>query len=442
MKDFSEVFFKHMRRLIIFFYISFFVSGVFAQYKIDENFDYNAGDSLGAHGWTANTGGATNRLLVTAPGLTYAGYPLSGIGNATTLAQTGQDAFKNFAVVSDSLDITAVYATCMVRVTNAQRPGDYFFTLLPSYSTTFYSGRVYARLNSGVLEFGLTKASPLDTSFMQWATGYSLNTTYVLVLKYRFIPGTSNNEVSLFILTSGIPASEPPIPTLGPSTFSSIDVESIGRVAIRQGTSGRAPDIIVDGIRVSRSWFKTVNIIVGVEGIFEPNGNQHSRTDTVSVYLRNSLSPYQIVDSFYSPINSKTLIGSFEFSKANNGFYYLDIRYRHFPMFRNGIETWSRTGGFSFSQGSVMQYDFTTSASQAYGDNLKLCGTKFCIFSGDVNQDGIIDASDAAEIDNNIANFVSGYLNTDLDGNDFTDGSDGAIADNNAYNFIGKITPP
>ncbi|MBK7254780.1 MAG: hypothetical protein IPI04_12975 [Ignavibacteria bacterium] len=192
-----------MKKLTFLIAIIMFTEVTIAQYKIDENFDYSAGDSLAAHGWIANTGGPTNRLLVTAPGLTYSGYPLSGIGNATTLTQTGEDAYKNFATIVNSLSINSVYVSCMVKFTNAQRPGDYFLTLIPSYSTTLYSGRVYARLNSGVLEFGLVKASPLDTSTMQWATGYSLNTTYVLVLKYKIIPGLANNEVSLFVLTSG-----------------------------------------------------------------------------------------------------------------------------------------------------------------------------------------------------------------------------------------------
>ncbi|MBK6878441.1 MAG: hypothetical protein IPG99_18910 [Ignavibacteria bacterium] len=76
--------------LILFFGL---MLNAFAQQRLIENFDYTAGDSLGAHGWTSFSGGATNRLLVTSPGLTYSGYPQSGIGNATTLTTTGQDAY-------------------------------------------------------------------------------------------------------------------------------------------------------------------------------------------------------------------------------------------------------------------------------------------------------------------------------------------------------------
>ncbi|MBK8552949.1 MAG: hypothetical protein IPL53_18565 [Ignavibacteria bacterium] len=37
-----------------------------------------------------------NGLFVTAPGLDYAGYQLPGIGNATSLVNTGQDSYSAF----------------------------------------------------------------------------------------------------------------------------------------------------------------------------------------------------------------------------------------------------------------------------------------------------------------------------------------------------------
>ena len=32
--------------------------------------------------------------------------------------------------------------------------------------------------------------------------------------------------------------------------------------------------------------------------------------------------------------------------------------------------------------------------NKAYGNNLKLVGTKWCIYGGDVNQDGFVDTAD------------------------------------------------
>ena len=83
-----------------------------------------------------------------------------------------------------------------------------------------------------------------------------------------------------------------------------------------------------------------------------------------------------------------------------------------------------------------LSYDFTTAANKAYGDNLVLKGSKYCIFSGDVTQDGVIDGSDLGMIDNDAFNFVSGYVIADLNGDNFVDATDLAINDNNAFQFV------
>jgi hypothetical protein len=92
-----------------------------------------------------------------------------------------------------------------------------------------------------------------------------------------------------------------------------------------------------------------------------------------------------------------------------------------------------------------VNYDFTSSTSQAFGNNMKQVDTsplKFGIFSGDVNQDGSVDGLDLSIVDNDAFNFVSGYVNSDVNGDNVSDALDIGITDNNAFNFVGKITPP
>jgi hypothetical protein len=62
-------------------------------------------------------------------------------------------------------------------------------------------------------------------------------------------------------------------------------------------------------------------------------------------------------------------------------------------------------------------------------------------FTGDVNQDGTVDGSDAGLIDNDAFGFVSGYVSTDLNYDDIVDATDASLADNNAYNFVGVVRP-
>lgn len=76
-----------------------------------------------------------------------------------------------------------------------------------------------------------------------------------------------------------------------------------------------------------------------------------------------------------------------------------------------------------------------------FGDNLVRKGIKFCIYSGDVNQDGFIDAADLLIVDNDISNNVTGYVSADINGDEIVDGSDYVIVDNNASNSVSLIRP-
>jgi len=176
----------------------------------------------------------------------------------------------------------------------------------------------------------------------------------------------------------------------------------------------------------------TLRLKTLIQGFYNPELNKMLK-DSVRIHLRNATSPYSIVDSSLSILDSNGM-GNFTFSNAVNSVpYYIVIRHR------NGIETWSATGS-SFSSGNL-SYDFTLSSAQAYGNNQILKGTKYCIYNGDINQDDIIDGSDASAIDNDTFNFATGYLVTDLNGDEIIDGSDAAIADNNVNNFVSVIRP-
>jgi len=183
----------------------------------------------------------------------------------------------------------------------------------------------------------------------------------------------------------------------------------------------------------------TLDVSVIMEGFYDPAANNMRLSDIATAYFRNSTSPYAIVDSSTALINATTFTGSFLMDNAPTGTYYLVVKHR------NTIETWSAaTSLISYTQPSTVSYNFTTAASQAFGNNMiqvDASPIRFGIFSGDVTQDGIVDGSDAAIIDNDAFNFVTGYVPSDLTGDGIVDGSDGAIADNNAFNFVSVIRP-
>ena len=181
----------------------------------------------------------------------------------------------------------------------------------------------------------------------------------------------------------------------------------------------------------------TINITLIVEGFYDQESDRMRMSDTIITYLRNSTSPFLIVDSAVALVDSDNFIGTFRFTFAESGEYYLHVHHR------NSVETWSSTS-VNFVRGGIIEYDFTASVSQAFGNNQAQADNspdRYAIYSGDVNQDGTVDATDAGAIDNDAFNFISGYVNTDITGDDNVDATDAAIADNNAYNFVGKVTP-
>jgi Endonuclease/Exonuclease/phosphatase family len=179
----------------------------------------------------------------------------------------------------------------------------------------------------------------------------------------------------------------------------------------------------------------TLNVKVIPQGLYDISSNRLNRKDTVLIYLRKNFSPYGIVDSAFAVIDSVSFNAQGIFRAAKTGNYYIELKHI------NSIETWSKQGGIPYYPDSVMTYDFTNSSSQAFGNNLILKGPRYCIYSGDVNQDGIIDLPDLSLADNDSYNFATGYLATDINGDGFVDVEDISIIDNNALLVVTKITP-
>ncbi len=175
--------------------------------------------------------------------------------------------------------------------------------------------------------------------------------------------------------------------------------------------------------------FIQINLKLSIEGLYNPVFNRLNRKDSVTAYLRNVNSPYQIIDSSKGLIDSSTLTGNYIFYNRPAGTYYISVKNK------NGLETWSEQSGTNFQNGTNF-YDFTISASKAYGNNLVLVGDKYCIYSGNFNYDNIIDTDDLTMLDNDLYNYAGGNSLTNINGDDIVDIDDLAIVDKNAGNFV------
>ncbi len=217
---------------------------------LTEDFTYTAGSALTSNGWTAHSAGGTNTIITSAPSLTLAGYPGSGVGNAVSLATSGEDVNRTFAVQTSG----SVYAAFLVTVSDASTDpaGGYFFHLGPDPVSTTFRGRVFIKKDaSNNIAFGISKSLTASTDIAFTPFSYALNTTYLIVVKYTIVDGATNDTVSMYVGTS-VPASEPAA-TVTATDTTQTDVNP-GTVSLRQGSTTTSPTVRVDGIRVGTSW--------------------------------------------------------------------------------------------------------------------------------------------------------------------------------------------
>lgn len=175
-----------------------------------------------------------------------------------------------------------------------------------------------------------------------------------------------------------------------------------------------------------------LKLTILIEGLYRSAADTMA-ADTVTVLLRKSNGSFERVDSVKIYCNNAGQ-GVKNFAGVNKvDHYYIVVKHR------NSIETWSKTPVQFIN--SVLEYDFTADSAKAYGNNMRLKGNRWCILSGDVDQDGFVDFTDMTRIDNAGAQYLAGYLPEDLNGDNFSDISDLIIADNSAYQYSMVLSP-
>ncbi|HMR40155.1 MAG TPA: hypothetical protein PKA90_06955 [Ignavibacteria bacterium] len=174
-----------------------------------------------------------------------------------------------------------------------------------------------------------------------------------------------------------------------------------------------------------------LNLTVIPEGLFRFNQFDFE----YKAYLRNVNAPFEIVDSCNVSSSDSLFRNTLKFVNALPGTYYIVV-------IKNGcIETWSKEGGEYLAGGIVNEYDFSLDDSQAYYENMILVRNKYCMYSGDVNQDQNIDLYDVISVYYNSNSFNSINNHTDLTGDSITDLNDILITGNNSKKFVSSRSP-
>jgi len=155
--------------------------------------------------------------------------------------------------------------------------------------------------------------------------------------------------------------------------------------------------------------------------------------DLATVYLANSSPPYQILQTFTNVPFDTNGMASVTIPQTFTATCYIIIKHR------NSLETWSMVPVAVDSL--MMRYDFTQNPNAAFGGNLKNIGSNYLLYSGDINQDGAIDAKDLIMVGNDKALGATGYSLTDLNGDGVVNDADVQLLQGNASEFIMRKKP-
>lgn len=188
---------------------------------------------------------------------------------------------------------------------------------------------------------------------------------------------------------------------------------------------------------------KNLNLTLFLEGLYagaglmnqahDQNGTKWPEgvADQIRVELHNATPGLYATILYTSPFINLSTAGQAQavIPASLGGSYYITIKHR------NSLETVS-ANPISFS-GNSINYSFHSTASTAYGNNLKNLGEGiYGIYCGDVNQDGAINLSDVSSIEAQAAGFSTGYVTQDLNGDGVVDALDLIKCDNNAANNL------
>jgi len=167
----------------------------------------------------------------------------------------------------------------------------------------------------------------------------------------------------------------------------------------------------------------SMNSVLLNQGIAAPA----TSCDSIIVVLHSSVSPYQVVATSQSILNTNGWTTCYFSVPA--GQYYIDVKHR------NAVEAWSALP-VSFSA-STVTYDFTTSSGKAYGNNMyQVSPGVWAFYSGDIYRDDNIDLIDLVTVEADIYAFLYGYQASDLNGDGNVDLLDSPALEANVESFI------
>jgi hypothetical protein len=252
-------------RIIYFLAIAvttFLIRSSASQTLFTEDFSYPAMNNIaGMNGWILGYAPIpANSIPVLNTGLTFNGYPGSGVGNSILIRN---DSAQSSSVKKEFTEQTSgkVYLSLMLRVDSLTLTAseDFLVSLDKGGATSdFRCFLLMKKYNSSTFFLGIRKSNINSYS----PTLLNKNQTYLVVLKYQFFGGSSTNDsASLFIIPSTIPVNEPAADQV---TATGNDSPGLGEIHINNhaygqfGSGLRRSSVKLDGIKIAKTWGEAV----------------------------------------------------------------------------------------------------------------------------------------------------------------------------------------
>ncbi|MEO8664973.1 MAG: hypothetical protein ABI462_05700 [Ignavibacteria bacterium] len=375
---------------------------------------------------------------ISASGITYNKLILNNSSGTILLSNVTVD--DTLFILSGDIDLNGKILTISSSGYLSEIPG-HTIGGLSGYITTTRDMNAPSSINAGGLGAVITSASNLGSTEIRRGhvihSGLSGNTS---IARYYDIIPTINTGLNATLVfkydeseLNGNPESSL---SLFSSTNSGLNWIANGGIPDPPGNSVTL-SFINSFSRLSASLLSVApaQLKLVMEAFYNLTTNRLNMKDTVTAYMRNNSTPFTIVDSARSIIDSVLFTGSFLFSNAPTGTYYIQLKHR------NSLETWSRLGGEAYTAGGVLNYDFTTDSSKAFGNNMKKIESKWSVFSGDADQNGNVNLNDIVAVTNSATGFETGYIITDINGDRTVNLQDIIFTFNNSNLFVSKIIP-
>lgn len=231
-----------------------------------EDFNYSPGNLYGQGGWIQSNN-KENPIQVTSTKLSYDGFASGNSVKLKPSASTDQDCQKPIVAPGSDGKYTGItdgtiYAAMLVNVQNVTDNMYFAAFSTPNYNQALVDGSsftgpyacsyVVKSDNEGKFRLGIGKSSSSPSAITE--TELDLNTTYLLVLKYKVVASSNTGTFEAWV--NPVTGGDEPAAQLKNTTSSNDPMRGIASICIAQTTGSvkKCPEMLVGPIRVASTW--------------------------------------------------------------------------------------------------------------------------------------------------------------------------------------------